>query len=58
MTSGETSVAAVNQAVADLGVNASVSSLPESHENLQVDEVANDLAGEAEAEADKTTSTN
>jgi hypothetical protein len=51
-----TQTEAVNQAVADMGINASISSLPESHAKESVDQTTTDLA--AEAEATQTTSTN
>lgn len=45
----KTSVDEVNAVVADMGINASVSSLPKSHHGAQVVDAANDLAAEAEA---------
>ena len=58
MTAGETTVEAVNQAVADMRINASTGSLPESEQKSTVERAAEVLAGEAEAEASKSTDSN
>ena len=56
MTPGTTNVETVNHIVAEEGINASVTSLPLSHQNVPAEIAAEDLMAEAEAEATQNSS--